>query len=59
MLVVHGRDRSPEQIRAAADSAIAELRVNHAQTVAVIANRVDHDSAGGHSQRRLPISGMW
>jgi phosphate acetyltransferase len=45
VLVVHGRERNPEQIRAAADSAIAELRVNHAQTVAVIANRVDHDSA--------------
>ena len=38
VLVVHGRQRSPEQIRAAADSAIAELRANHAQTVAVIAN---------------------
>ncbi len=40
-LVVHGRDRSPDQVRAAADSAIAELRANHAQTVAVVANRVD------------------
>ena len=45
VLVVHGRDRSPEQIRAAAESAITELRANHAQTVAVIANRVDHDAA--------------
>jgi phosphate acetyltransferase len=44
VLVVHGRERSPEQIRAAADSAIAELRANHVQTVAVIANRVDHES---------------
>ena len=44
VLVVHGRERSPEQIRAAADSAIAELRANHVQTVAVIANRVDHDA---------------
>ena len=44
VLVVHGRGRSPEQIRSAADSAIAELRANHAQTVAVIANRVDHDA---------------
>ena len=40
VLVVHGRQRTPEQIRAAADGAIAELRANHAQTVAVIANRV-------------------
>jgi phosphate acetyltransferase len=45
VLVVHGRERSPEQIRAAAHSAIAELRANHAQTVAVIANRVEHDAA--------------
>ena len=45
VLVVHGRNRSPEQIRAAADSAIAELRANHAHTVAVIANRVDQDAA--------------
>jgi phosphate acetyltransferase len=46
VLVVHGRERSPEQIRAAAQHAIAELRANHAHTVAVIANRVDHDSEG-------------
>ncbi|MGH3340358.1 MAG: AAA family ATPase, partial [Propionibacteriaceae bacterium] len=45
VLVVHGRERSPEQIRATANHAIAELRANHAHTVAVIANRVDHDSA--------------
>jgi phosphate acetyltransferase len=44
VLVVHGRERSPEQIRAAAHSAMAELRANHAHTVAVIANRVDHDA---------------
>jgi phosphate acetyltransferase len=45
VLVVHGRERTPEQIRAAAAGAIAELRVNHARTVAVIANRVDQDAA--------------
>ena len=45
VLVVHGRRRSPEQIHAAAASALAELRANHAHTVAVIANRVDHDAA--------------
>ena len=47
VLVVHGRERTPEQILAAAESAIAELRANHAHTVAVIANRVDHDAAEG------------
>ena len=41
VLVVHGRDRTPEQVRAAADSGIAELRANHAQTVVVVANRVE------------------
>jgi phosphate acetyltransferase len=45
VLVVHGRERTPEQIRAAAASAIAELRANHAHTVAVIANRVDQEAA--------------
>ena len=42
VLVVHGRGRTPAQVRTAAAGAIAELRANHAQTVAVIANRVDH-----------------
>ncbi len=41
VLVVHGRDRTPAQIRSAADGAIAELRAHHAQTVAVVANRVE------------------
>ena len=44
VLVVHGRERNPEQIRAAVHSAMAELRANHAHTVAVIANRVDQDA---------------
>ena len=44
VLVVHGRERSPEQIRAAAASAMAELRANHSHTVAVIANRVDQEA---------------
>jgi phosphate acetyltransferase len=46
VLVVHGRGRTPEQIRAAAESALAELQANHAHPVAVIANRVEaEDSA--------------
>jgi phosphate acetyltransferase len=45
VLVVHGRERTPQQILAAAESAIVELRAHHAHTVAVIANRVDHDAA--------------
>ena len=46
VLVVHGRGRTPEQIRNAAESAVAELQANHARTVAVIANRVEAADAG-------------
>ena len=41
VLVVHGRGRSPEAIAETVDLARAELSAEHAQTVAVIANRVD------------------
>jgi phosphate acetyltransferase len=41
VLVVHGRDRKPEQVRAAADAALNELWAQHAHPVAVVANRVD------------------
>ena len=58
VLVVHGRNRSPEQIRAAADSAIAELRANHAHTVAVIANRVDHDAAAAIRTELAKVPGV-
>jgi phosphate acetyltransferase len=44
VLVVHGRGRTPQQIRTAAASAIAELRARHAHTVAVLANGVDQDA---------------
>ena len=43
VLVVHGRGRTPDQVEAAAESALTELRANHASTVAVIANRVEPD----------------
>ncbi|HEY6681938.1 MAG TPA: phosphate acetyltransferase, partial [Propionibacteriaceae bacterium] len=58
VLVVHGRRRTPEQIRAAADSAIAELRANHAQTVAVIANRVDHEAADAIRRALADLPGV-
>jgi phosphate acetyltransferase len=45
VLVVHGQERTPKQVHAAAVGAIAELRAHHAQTVAVIANRVDDNAA--------------
>ncbi|HEX8511121.1 MAG TPA: DRTGG domain-containing protein [Propionibacteriaceae bacterium] len=45
VLVVHGRDRSQEQVLTAAEGAVTELAAHHAKTVAVIANRVAADSA--------------
>ena len=41
VLVVHGRDRTPQQVLTAAEGAVTELQAHHARTVAVIANRVD------------------
>jgi len=41
VLVVHGLDRGPADVVAAAEGAIAELGAHHVRTVAVIANRVD------------------
>ena len=58
VLVVHGRARTPDQIRAAADSAIAELRANHAQTVAVIANRVDVDAVDAVREALADLPGV-
>jgi phosphate acetyltransferase len=58
VLVVHGRERSPDQIRAAAASAITELRANHARTVAVIANRVDHDAVESIRAELADLPGM-
>jgi phosphate acetyltransferase len=43
ILVVHGRQRQPSQVRTAADLAIAELSAAHAPPVAIIANRVAPD----------------
>jgi phosphate acetyltransferase len=43
VLVVHGRERTPEEVRATAEVAAAELRLHHAHTVAVIANRTAAD----------------
>ncbi|GAA2093488.1 phosphate acetyltransferase [Microlunatus panaciterrae] len=50
VLVVHGRNRTPEDVRVAVETAWTELQAHHAQTVAVIANRVDHESMAAVSQ---------
>jgi phosphate acetyltransferase len=40
VLVVSGRNRTPEEIRSAAEGGIAEFGAHHAKVIAVIANRV-------------------
>jgi phosphate acetyltransferase len=56
VLVVHGRDRTPDQVRAAAEGAITELTAQHARTVVVIANRVDSEAVEdiGKELRAIP-----
>ena len=39
LLVVSGKDRSPEQIRQVTGLAIGEMRANHAQVIGIVANR--------------------
>ena len=43
VLVVHGRDRTPEHIASTVELACSELISEHAQPVAVVANRVNPD----------------
>ena len=40
ILVVSGRNRTPAEIRSAAEGGLAEFRAHHAKVIAVIANRV-------------------
>lgn len=40
VLVVSGRNRTPEEVRAAAEGGLAEFRAHHAKVIAVVANRV-------------------
>ncbi len=41
VLVVHGRDRSPAEVRTVADLAVTELAAQFSRLVAIVANRVD------------------
>jgi phosphate acetyltransferase len=45
LLVVSGRERTPEGIRALADVSLAELAAHHAQAIALVVNRADTHSA--------------
>ncbi|MEO7125492.1 MAG: phosphate acetyltransferase [Nakamurella sp.] len=56
VLVVSGKNRPPADVRAVADVAMTELTAAHAQTIAVIANRVDPDSTSAVRQALLSIT---
>lgn len=43
VLVVSGKNREPADIRAAAESGLAEFTANHAKVIAIVANRVRPD----------------
>jgi len=58
VLVVHGRGRTPSQVQAAAESALTELRANHAATVAVVANRVEPDDLEAVREALAHTSGL-
>jgi phosphate acetyltransferase len=58
VLVVHGRGRTPSQVQAAAESALSELRANHAVTVAVVANRVEPDDLEAVREALAHTSGL-
>lgn len=45
LLVVSGRERTPEGIRALADVSLAELAAHHAQAIGLVVNRADTQSA--------------
>lgn len=47
VLVVSGRNRTPEQVHDVAEIAHNEMAANHAQVVAVVANRCDPESLEG------------
>ncbi len=40
LLVVSGKDRGPDEIRAAAEAGLAEFTAHHAKVISIIANRV-------------------
>lgn len=46
VLVVSGRNRTPEEIRSAAEGGVAEFAAHHAKVIAVIANRVSSVERG-------------
>ncbi|GAA4721426.1 phosphate acetyltransferase [Promicromonospora umidemergens] len=45
LLVVSGRERTPEEVRALADVSLAELAAHHAQSIGLVVNRADTHSA--------------
>ncbi|MFP5282727.1 MAG: phosphate acetyltransferase [Actinomycetes bacterium] len=58
VLVVHGRERTPEQVHAAVDSAVTELHAQHVAVVAVVANRVDPGAVSAVRDALADLEGM-
>jgi phosphate acetyltransferase len=56
VLVISGKDRPPDAVKAVADVALTELHAAHAQTIAVIANRVDPEATDAVRQALSPLS---
>ena len=46
LLVLNAHDRSPEELRTAADLAVSELNANHGTLFAIVANRADPAATG-------------
>ncbi|WP_037363085.1 phosphate acetyltransferase [Nakamurella lactea] len=58
VLVVSGRGRAPDQIRLAAEISLSELAAQHAQPIAVIANRVEAEQAGAVREQLAGFRGL-
>ncbi len=60
VLVVSGRNRTPEQVHDVAEIAHNEMSANHAQVVAVVANRCDPATLDGiHEELRRCSMPIW
>ncbi|MGC4154233.1 MAG: phosphate acetyltransferase [Propionicimonas sp.] len=58
LLVVSGKNRGPEEIRAAAEAGLAEFTAHHAKVIAIIANRVEPEHLDAARATLGEISGV-
>ena len=57
VLVVAGKDKTPEQVRVAADLAVGDARHHHASVLAVVANRVAREDAPATTAALAGVAG--